>query len=272
VLTLGPVVIQATLDKLPSNLRYGRMPFPSELLEHFQLRGCQLDACLDQPAGGSGLGYHRPSLDRQDCTVNRTSMTVACQALSRKLVSINSQVLTEGLWSGLSEGSAADRDVMRTRLRQLREHKGLTQKEVAERLKMTEAGYRHWESGRSEPTFSVINQLAEALGVPVLALFDEAAFEAELAKHPGQKGDRVRSKPEPPADEPSEGEWLAAFAPANPEVVTRKVLEDIAPELREMLRGVISEELDRRLTASTETVQKRRSQEPNGGKGDNEVD
>lgn len=60
---------------------------------------------------------------------------------------------------------------MAARLRAIRKEQGLTQDQVARRLGLTEGAYRHYESGRSEPTFTDIPQLAAALGVTTEALF-----------------------------------------------------------------------------------------------------
>ncbi len=52
-------------------------------------------------------------------------------------------------------------------LRKLREDLGLTQLQVAERLGLTEGGYRSYESGRSSPSLEDLPVLSAALGLPV---------------------------------------------------------------------------------------------------------
>lgn len=62
------------------------------------------------------------------------------------------------------------------RLRRLREDQSLTQQQVADRMDMTEAGYRHYESGRSSPSADDLPQLAQALGVSVRYLMERLGF------------------------------------------------------------------------------------------------
>lgn len=53
------------------------------------------------------------------------------------------------------------------RLRRLREARGLTQAEMGERLGMSEAGYRHYESGRARLSADQIPEVADALRMSV---------------------------------------------------------------------------------------------------------
>ena len=46
-------------------------------------------------------------------------------------------------------------------LRELREERGLTQKNVADFLKMSRTGYSHYESGHSQPSIEQIIKLAD---------------------------------------------------------------------------------------------------------------
>ncbi|WP_258959121.1 helix-turn-helix domain-containing protein [Paenibacillus tyrfis] len=51
------------------------------------------------------------------------------------------------------------------RLRELRGKKKWTQKEVAEKLGITESGYGYYEQGRREPSNETLNKLAELFSV-----------------------------------------------------------------------------------------------------------
>ena len=51
------------------------------------------------------------------------------------------------------------------RLRELRKEKGLTQKELANKVNMGQGGYTHWETGKREPNFKKLILLAKYLDV-----------------------------------------------------------------------------------------------------------
>ena len=55
-------------------------------------------------------------------------------------------------------------------IRELRKEKGLTQRELAERLHVTDRAVSKWERGLCAPDVSTLTPLAEALGCSVLAL------------------------------------------------------------------------------------------------------
>lgn len=57
------------------------------------------------------------------------------------------------------------------RLRQLRIRRELTQEHVAAQLDLTEAGYRHWENGRTTPSLDDGPRIANALGIPLFELY-----------------------------------------------------------------------------------------------------
>jgi transcriptional regulator with XRE-family HTH domain len=59
------------------------------------------------------------------------------------------------------------------RIRQLREARGLTQQALAERIDLGQFTYSRYETGRRSPPISVLSRVAEALGVPLAALFEE---------------------------------------------------------------------------------------------------
>lgn len=51
-------------------------------------------------------------------------------------------------------------EIFRERLRLLRSEKGVSQKEVAKGLGITEVGYQNYEVGRRRPTFDVFTSIA----------------------------------------------------------------------------------------------------------------
>ena len=57
-------------------------------------------------------------------------------------------------------------------IRQLREEKGLTQAELAEKLHVSDKSVSKWETGRGYPDISLIQPLAGALGISVTELLD----------------------------------------------------------------------------------------------------
>lgn len=73
-----------------------------------------------------------------------------------------------------------------TRLRALREELGLSQREVAERLGLSDVGYGHFERGRRLPSAAELPWLAGGLGVSTvelmarLGLVDQALFDQPL--------------------------------------------------------------------------------------------
>jgi transcriptional regulator with XRE-family HTH domain len=73
-----------------------------------------------------------------------------------------------------------------TRLRALREDLGLSQREVAERLGLSDVGYGHFERGRRLPSAAELPWLAHGLGVSTfelmarLGLMDQHLFDQPL--------------------------------------------------------------------------------------------
>ena len=53
------------------------------------------------------------------------------------------------------------------RLKELREEKGLSQTELAEKVETNQQNIGRWESGKNEPAYSYVVKLAEVLGVSV---------------------------------------------------------------------------------------------------------
>ena len=58
-----------------------------------------------------------------------------------------------------------------TMIRRLRESKGLTQHQLAEKISVSDKAISKWETGRGYPDISLIEPLAEALGVSIIELF-----------------------------------------------------------------------------------------------------
>ncbi len=58
-----------------------------------------------------------------------------------------------------------------TMIRRLRESKGLTQHQLAEKISVSDKAVSKWENGRGYPDISLIEPLAEALGVSIIELF-----------------------------------------------------------------------------------------------------
>lgn len=54
-----------------------------------------------------------------------------------------------------------------SRIRFYRRHRDLTQRQLASRLRMAASQLSRYETGRTEPTLSVLSRIAGALDVPV---------------------------------------------------------------------------------------------------------
>ena len=62
--------------------------------------------------------------------------------------------------------------VRRASLRSVRERKQFTQRDIAEKLKLTETAYRNIETGRNKPSFTTAIKLSKILETPIESLFD----------------------------------------------------------------------------------------------------
>jgi transcriptional regulator with XRE-family HTH domain len=82
------------------------------------------------------------------------------------------------------------------KLRELREARGLTQDQLAERSGVPAGTVRNYEQGRREPSWQALWGLAEALGIGRGPLYD--AFRPCL----GQEADRRRGPGRPPKAKP----------------------------------------------------------------------
>jgi len=61
--------------------------------------------------------------------------------------------------------------ILSNTLKQVREAKGLSQKELATLLDMAQAQYSRIESGKTDPSFSTVVKVAQALGLDLSELF-----------------------------------------------------------------------------------------------------
>jgi transcriptional regulator with XRE-family HTH domain len=60
------------------------------------------------------------------------------------------------------------------RMEELRAERGWTQREVADKLDVSERTYQLWRSGRGDPYRKNKQKIAEIFGVPVSSLMDES--------------------------------------------------------------------------------------------------
>ncbi len=74
-------------------------------------------------------------------------------------------------------------------IRLLREQKGYTQKQLAERLLVSDKAVSKWESGRGLPDISLIEPLARTLGVSVAELLS-----GECVQNKNRHGNMLKSK------------------------------------------------------------------------------
>ena len=70
-----------------------------------------------------------------------------------------------------------DRYVTGAVIRQLREDKKMTQEELAEKICVSGKAVSKWETGRGLPDVSLLEPLAEALGISVIELFSGGAVQ-----------------------------------------------------------------------------------------------
>ena len=68
-----------------------------------------------------------------------------------------------------------DQYVTGTIIRKLRESKHMTQSELAERLNVSDKAVSKWENGKGYPDISLIQPLADVLGISVIELLQGEA-------------------------------------------------------------------------------------------------
>jgi transcriptional regulator with XRE-family HTH domain len=76
-------------------------------------------------------------------------------------------------------------------VRDLRRDAGMTQEDLAERCGLFRTYMSRIETGKANPTLTMIHALAASLGVPVAALFGEAV-DAPVRKGPAARPARGR--------------------------------------------------------------------------------
>ena len=65
------------------------------------------------------------------------------------------------------------RDVLIQNIKAYREHAGLTQAAFAARLKVNPVTVSGWETGRKEPSFAILDAIADVFGITVSDLFSD---------------------------------------------------------------------------------------------------
>lgn len=89
------------------------------------------------------------------------------------------------------------------RLKQLREQRGLSQKQLADVAGLSQRAVSHWEQGLRQPTWDAVQALCDALGVDCEA-FREERSDTETIQSPRPRGrPRKEPTPKPPAPEPT---------------------------------------------------------------------
>lgn len=68
------------------------------------------------------------------------------------------------------------------RIRELRQAKGMTQEDLADRCGLFRTYMSRIETGKANPTLTMIHALADSVGVPVQSLFDPAGQAAPAAQ------------------------------------------------------------------------------------------
>lgn len=119
-------------------------------------------------------------------------------------------------------------NVIALNLRRLRKVKGLTQEDLAEKSGLSRAAYRNIETGRSEPRVSSLQDIANALQVPIQQLV-EPGRALRAARFRSNK--RMRSREQILVDV---GRWLGDFGDLE-DILDDRVdckLDDIRRQLR----------------------------------------
>lgn len=62
------------------------------------------------------------------------------------------------------------------RIRELRQQKGLTQKQLGDKCEMADSAIRRYESDRGNPTLDTLKRIAEALEVSTFSLLDSTEY------------------------------------------------------------------------------------------------
>ena len=82
-----------------------------------------------------------------------------------------------------------DNYVTGAEIRRLRESKGMTQEQLAEQLHVSAKAVSKWETGKGFPDISLLEALAEALGISVIELLS-----GETIQNRNRAGNMIRSR------------------------------------------------------------------------------
>jgi putative transcriptional regulator len=99
------------------------------------------------------------------------------------------EVVEFGLLGLLGLEAVLDSKMFATRLKELREAAGLSQKELAKRAGVSQRAVSHWEQDLHEPGILIAPALAKALGVELDDLFTEPAEIPEPRRGRPRKGE-----------------------------------------------------------------------------------
>lgn len=79
------------------------------------------------------------------------------------------------------------------KIKQIREAKGLTAKEVISSLGMGAAMYSRIETGKTEPSLSTLEKIAKALGVTLSDFFANEDLKADINSYNGSLMEKVKA-------------------------------------------------------------------------------
>lgn len=74
-------------------------------------------------------------------------------------------------------------DVLKHKIREMRELKGLTQETIAHELKVSQGTYNNWETGRRIPELSTILKIADLYEIELDYLFGRDVEKAKKLKN-----------------------------------------------------------------------------------------
>ena len=79
------------------------------------------------------------------------------------------------------------------RLKQIREAKGMTAKEVISAVDMGAAMYSRIETGKTEPSLSTLEKIAKALGIGLSDLFTNEDLNTDINSYDGSLMEKVKT-------------------------------------------------------------------------------
>ena len=83
------------------------------------------------------------------------------------------------------------------KLKELRLKANLTQKEIAEKLNISQPAYQQWESGRRKPTLTTLEMFSDFFGVSIEELLSDGIVRIESILN----ADKISYKNKPLSDE-----------------------------------------------------------------------